>query len=126
MDELSQDIRHLDQEVFLTINDEELSNLCLEIDKYSDNIALIFNQIDDEMNNLKDSYKANSSIAIINYYNELKKNYSIIKNNINSYAEDLRDLSIKVKSGFKDVALFVRSENEGIKTKIKAINDRRK
>ena len=119
MKEANQDTKHIDDETVLFINDEDLNQLCLEIDKYSDDIASIFSRIDSEIDSLNDYYKSDSINEIISYYNELRKNYGTIKYNINSYADDLIALSTKIKSGIKEIALSVESESEDMETMIK-------
>ena len=124
MKNTNQDNEHIDDNTILFINDDELNRLCLEIDKYSDDIATIFSKIDSEIDSLNDYYKSDSTNEIISYYNELRKNYGTIKYNINSYADDLIALSTKIKSGIKDISLQTKSDTEDIETKVKTIKNK--
>ena len=114
----------LNDDLYLGINEKTLAGLCLEIEACSDNIATIFDQIDDSMNELSSYYKSSSLDSIINSYNEFRKNYEIIKNNINSYSADLNDLVIKYKNGAKGVILSIDQKSDDVRSILKTIDDR--
>ncbi len=99
----------------LAINEDNLYQLCLEIDGYTDKIAEIFNNIDNNFNELTEAYKSDSVNALVNSYNEFRKNYAIVKNNVSSYSEDLNELAVKFKSGVKRIALSLEEDSEYVK-----------
>ncbi len=105
------------------IREEDLLSLCDEILKNADNIFEKFNQIDDKFEEIKQYYSSSSLDTLMNKYQNFKKNYPIIKNNIISYSEDLNELIIKFRSGLKDIATKYDQYSENIKSKKKAIEN---
>ena len=103
------------------IKESELADVCVEINKYSDNIADIFSRIDDEFAKLPEVYKSESLSTLLDSYNDFRKNYPIVKSNINSYSDDLTELISKMRSGLLDIEHLFDAYTEGIKTKTKAI-----
>lgn len=70
-------------------NDEGLNNLTLEIRSYKDEISNIFNSLEDSVVNLRDSYKCEAGSVFDQKFNNLKRNFPILKNNLDTYADDL-------------------------------------
>ena len=101
------------------INEDELSNLALEISDYSDRISEIFDKIDVQMERVSNNYQGPSSDAIINYYKELKPRYEIVKNNINGYSEDLIALIRKMKENEKFLVSLFEDATAEAKSKVK-------
>ena len=124
MEGTSNSYKSINADTKLFINEDGIRELCSYIDKCSDNISLIFNSVDDEMNNLMECYKSSSENAIKTSYDDFSKNYKLIKENIKSYSEDLNALVIKVKSGDEEIALSISRDFEDIETKIKTIKNK--
>ena len=103
------------------INEDDLSNLSLEVLDYVDRISEIFDRIDSCMERLPIYYKGASCTALMKAYNELKSYYSIIKENITSYSDDLIQLIVKQKENSKYIANLFREYTEETKNKIKSI-----
>src|SRR5574344_2490387 len=61
----------------------------MEILDYVERISEIFEKINLKIESLPNSYKSQSCMEFINSYNAFKSNYSIIKNNMTSYSDDL-------------------------------------
>ena len=71
------------------INEPELKSLSMEILDYLERIVEIFDQIEIEIDSLPESYKSVSYDKFLSFYNDFKRNYIVVKNNINSYSEEL-------------------------------------
>ena len=107
--------------VVMGINEEELSSLALEISDYSDRVSEIFDKIDVQMERLSNNYQGPSATTIINYYKNLVPNFERIKNNINSYSEDLIALIKKMQENEKYLISLFQDAIEEISTKKKSI-----
>jgi hypothetical protein len=112
----------IDSESYLGINESKIYELCLEIDNFKDNLATILGNIDDNMNDVSKFYESSAATSLLNSYNEFRKNYPIIKDNVDSYAEDLKELVVKYKSGAKSIALSFDNQSSDIKTQAKTID----
>lgn len=78
------------KENFITgINEDGLGNLSFEILDYVDDISKIFDEIDSCVDSLPNYLQGDMSLKIIKKYNELSENYTIVKENLRSYSEDL-------------------------------------
>ena len=111
------------KDVVAGINEDELSNLSLEVIDYADRISEIFDKIDACMDKLPTHYQGETCSSIINFYNELTPYYSIIKDNIISYSDDFIELIKKMQDNDKYlVSLFQNYTDDTIK-KIKSIMD---
>ncbi len=104
------------------INEETLTSLILEIDKYVSNLATIFSDIDSKMYDLGNCYQSTSLTALMTKYNEFRKNYEIVKSNVNSYALDLTSLMNQFKSIDKKIAKEIYSSDENNLKKLKNSN----
>ena len=76
----------------LAINENDLGILSFEVEDYADRISSIFEKYDSTISKLPSCYKGDAEIKIMSLYNQLKNNFSIIKDNIKSYSADYRDL----------------------------------
>ena len=99
------------------INEDELSELAIDIVDFNDEIAELFNSIDRKMSELKSYYDCSKYYSLINSYNESKKNYGIVKQNITTYSDDLIAVINRFKTGDKDVSLVVSGDYEDVKQK---------
>ena len=115
----------LDSDDYFGVNEKGLYELCLKIEKYSDDLSTIFNEIDKNMEEIKDCYQSSSSSLITTSYNDFRKNYGIIKKNINSYSKDLNAVVKTYKSGVHLISLNVNADAEDVRNQTKAEIDRR-
>lgn len=99
------------------INEEELSELAIDIIDFNDEIAELFSSIDGKMFELKSYFDCSKYYTLLNSYNEFKKNYAVVKQNILTYSDDLIAVINKYKSGDKDVSLVVAGDCEDVKQK---------
>lgn len=109
------------KEVIAGINEDELSNLSLEILDCVDRITEIFDRIDACMDKLPNYYKGSPCSDLINYYNELSPYYSIIKENIVSYSDDFIQLILKMQDNDKFLVTLFQNYTDDTKNKIKSI-----
>ena len=99
------------------INEEELSELAIDIIDFNDEIAELFSSIDGKMSELKSYFDCSKYYTLLNSYNEFKKNYAVVKQNVLTYSDDLIAVINKFKSGDKDVSLVVAGDYEDVKQK---------
>lgn len=99
------------------INEEELSELAIDIIDFNDEIAELFSSIDSKMAELKSYYDCSKYHALLSSYNDFKKNYSVVKQNITTYSDDLIAVINKFKSGDKDVSFVVENDSLDVKQK---------
>lgn len=99
------------------INEEELSELAIDIIDFNDEIAELFSSIDGKMSELKSYFDCSKYYTLLNSYNEFKKNYAVVKQNFLTYSDDLIAVINKYKSGDKDVSLVVAGDCEDVKQK---------
>lgn len=71
------------------INESSYQELVISIMDYADRINEIFNRIDDNVSQISDCYKSDSCQLLLLKYEEIKKCYPIIHENILSYSADL-------------------------------------
>ena len=74
------------------------------------------------MSELKAYYDCSKYYSLVNSYNEFKKNYSIVKQNIVTYSDDLIAVINKFKSGDNDVSVLVESDSMDVKQKATMIS----
>ena len=101
------------------IREDELSELAIDIIDFNDEI---FNSVDSKMSELKAYYDCSKYYSLVNSYNEFKKNYSIVKQNIVTYSDDLIAVINKFKSGDNDVSVLVESDSMDVKQKATMIS----
>lgn len=87
------------------INESSYQELVVSIMDYADRINEIFNRIDDNVNKIPECYKASSCQLLLSKYEEIKKCYPIVHENILSYADDLTTALQKYREMDKDTAL---------------------
>ena len=99
------------------INENSLLKLCIEIDKFADRISEIFKKIDDDMEEIKNYYSSDTFTTLYNLYEDLRKNYSVIKKNIFNYSGDLNELINKMKKGILDMTQLYLTFSENYRIK---------
>lgn len=102
----------------VAMNEEDLAELSFEVEDYVDRISEIFEKYNIAISRLSINYKSEACQKILNYYEEIKKTFPIVKSNIKKYAEDYRNVIRVLKSEDKKYAL--RLENEATTTVAKA------
>ena len=108
------------KDTLLAINDETLGTLSLEVLDYVDDISEIFEEIDKQMSSLSACYQGKSRNLISAYYSDVKKNYSIIKNNIKSYSDDFICLINKMQANDKTAGNKAQDYISDIKNKVRS------
>lgn len=103
------------------INEKNLLELCIEINKSADNISEIFKKIDDDMEEMKYYYNSDTFNTLYSLYEDLRKNYSVIKRNILNYSGDLNELVNKMKKGLLDMAQLYSTFAENYTVKKNAV-----
>lgn len=105
----------------LSIKEGELSQIAMEIMTISDNVMEKFSEINGKMTELKRYFDGPEYDRLINRYNAFKKNYSVVKNNIISYSDELICIINKVRTGDKNVALVIDELAQDVSKKAKNI-----
>lgn len=93
-------------EDLISINEDGLDKLALNIYDYSEKINNIFNQIDDLMVQSKDYFDCQLNNDIRIKYQNIKDSIKNVKSNISSYSTDL----IKVKNAFRNNAEIIAND----------------
>lgn len=103
-------------EDLISINEEAIDKLVLEIYDYSERINNILNQISDLVNYSSTYFKGQISNDIIGKYNNLKLSLDNVKNNIASYSSDLVMVKNKFRNKASDIALEVKRQASNIQS----------
>lgn len=93
----------------LAIREDDLAALSFEVEDYVDRISVIFEKYNNIISKLPSCYKSDSVKMIMNYYNEVKKSFPVVKGNIKGYASDYRDLIKIISSADKKFAGIIDS-----------------
>ena len=93
----------------LAIREDDLAALSFEVEDYVDRISVIFEKYNNIISKLPSCYKSDSVKMIMNYYNEVKKSFPVVKGNIKGYASDYRDLIKIINSTDKKFAGIIDS-----------------
>lgn len=102
---------------------EELGNFAIDLLNTSDLIADVFNNIDAKMAELGTYYEASEYKSLMNTYTEFKKNYTVVKNNVISYSDDLIVVVNKVQAGDTKLALLIEDLTKDTLRKAKEIEN---
>ncbi len=105
------------------IKEDELSSLSIEVLDYSDRISEIFDKIDNTISKLPTYYQDSACTKLMSYYHELAENYSVIKQNIVSYSDDLTTLIKKMRENDKYMASLFQNATENTKNKIRSVKE---
>ena len=107
----------------LAMDEEELSQFAMDLIDYGDSVGAIFSKIDSKMQNLGNYYVGNGYNEFMKFYREFRKNYSIVKNTIVSYSDDLIALINKVQAGDHQIAFAINNITDAITDEAKKINE---
>lgn len=106
----------------LTIKESEIEELVVEIINIADEISIIFDGIDTSVDTIKEYLLCGANKNIANKYQEIRKNYQIIKNNIISYSADLVSLNTKMHDGEKYLINKFNAKTAEINAKKKEVD----
>lgn len=81
------------------INIDSIDKLILDIYNYAERINKTLNQVSDVVDQTKNFYDCETATNYRNKFNDFKTNFSIMNENLKSYAEDL----IKLKNRYQNV-----------------------
>ena len=107
-------------EPILGINESELGNLSMEILDYKERINDIFDAIDKQVGSLDECYKGSANYVVKEGYNDIRKNYALITQNLDSYSSDLINLikQVKIDSNYIAQLFLDQAEDMEAKTRI--------
>lgn len=106
----------------LTIKESEIEELVVEITNIADEISIIFDGIDNSVDTIKEYLSCEANKNIENKYQEIRKNYQVIKNNIISYSSDLVSLNAKMHDGEKYLINKFNAKTAEINAKKKEVD----
>lgn len=109
------------KDIVVGINEDELSNLSLEVIDYADRISEIFDKIDDCMDKLPNYYQGPPCDEILNLYDKVKSFYPIVKANILSYSDDFMELIKKLREDEKYLITLFQDYTEDTIKKTKSV-----
>lgn len=98
------------------INVTELNKLMLEIADISSNINIIFNKINELVEETKSYYVCSTASVMRNKYAMFNDNFRIIINNIMTYNKDLVMLKKKYDQGMDNLSQDIRKNTAIIKS----------
>ncbi|MFI3260580.1 MAG: hypothetical protein R3Y13_02585 [bacterium] len=87
--------------VHLKVN--EMDQVISYIGERKDNLSLLFSKIDSSMSDIEKANTSSNITTLINRYNELKSNYNIILDNIDTYNTDLLNVIKNFESTQQEV-----------------------
>ncbi len=111
------------QDIHLGINEDTLSEFAIDISNYSEEVMELFSSIDSKMNELKAYFDGSEYENIMKSYREFRKNYSVVKNTILSYSDDLICVINKVRAGDKQIANLFDQMSEDVSNEAKKIRN---
>lgn len=94
-------------DISLNVNENDLSQFSMDLLTISEDVSDIFTSIDSKIESLNSYFSGKQYDKLMNKYRVLRKNYSIVKDTIVSYSDDLICLVNKVRSGDKHIALII-------------------
>ena len=109
--------------VVMGINEDGLKSLSLEVIDSADRISEIFDKIDACMDKLSGCYQDSSSVKLLEYYNDFRENYSVIKGNIKSYSDDFIELIEKMRENDNYLISLFQNYTNDTYDKIKSIEN---
>ena len=98
----------------IAINVEEIDKLMLEITDISSNINIIFNKINELVDETKSYYVCSTASVMRNKYAMFNDNFRIIVNNIMSYNKDLAMLKKKYDQGMDNLSTQINKDASAI------------
>lgn len=110
-------------DLFIGINEGELGEIAIDFVNFNDELSEIFSSIDSKMIELKGAFNSKEYQSLLSQYNDFKKNYSIVKNNINSYSDDLVAIINKVRIGDSNIASLLETKSNDVLDQAKLINN---
>lgn len=90
----------------ISINEEGIDKLVLDILDYSERINSILNEINDLIISSSNYFSCNTNTNIVNKYLKLQNDINNLKYNIKSYSSDF----LKVKKRFRQTASVIADE----------------
>ena len=103
-------------EDLITINEEALNKLVLDLYDYSERVNSILNQISDLVNYSSTYFEGQQSDDIIKKYNSLLETLENLKYNISDYSSDLIKVKNKFKNTSSDLTIEVNRQTSNIQS----------
>ena len=94
----------------IAINEQGVNAIMMDVLNCCNDIKVIFNRIDDLMNDAKVYYKCQSSSTLFSKYALFNNNYIIIIKSIMSYNQDLTNLKRKYAVNMEDLSNEIRRD----------------
>ena len=102
----------MESDITLWMNEEELSQVAMEIMNTADSVSEIFSQVNGKMEELGNYFHSPAYSSIMAAYNSLKTNYPTVKSNITTYSDDIITVINKVRSGDKKIVFLIDNVTE--------------
>lgn len=93
-------------EDLVSINEEGLDKLALNIYDYTERINFIFNRINDLMIQSRDCFECELGYSIVNRFQDIMDSMKNVKLNISSYSDEL----MMVKKNFRNKAEIISGD----------------
>ena len=109
----------------IAINVEEIDKLMLEITDISSNINIIFNKINELVDETKSYYVCSTASVMRNKYAMFNDNFRIIVNNIMTYNKDFAILKRKYTQGMNNLSVKIIKDASTIDDSVVEYKERR-
>ena len=90
---------------------------------FNDELSELFSSIDNKMVELKSAFNSKEYQSLMSQYSEFKKNYAVVKNNINSYSDDLVAVINKMRTGDSNITSLLETKSDDVLEQAKLINN---
>ena len=108
-------------DIQLAIREDDLSTFAMDLLTISEDISDLFSSVDSKMDNLKNYFDGSKYDLLMDSYRSFRKNYTVVKNDIVSYSDDLIAVINKVRSGDNDIAFLINQITEDTIKKSKEV-----
>ena len=106
-------------QVIAGIKEEELGSLGLEVMGYTEKMSEIFDRIDSAMDRIPTCFQGSPSEEINQRCQEIRSNYSVMKDNVTSYSNDLITLVNRTRENDKYLSGLFRDYADDVRSKIR-------
>lgn len=111
----------MQDDIILAVNHVKLGDFAMNLLDISEKMSDIFSFVDSKMSNLEHYYSGSEYQKLMNSYRTFRRNYSVVKNGVVAYSDDLIALIHKVKAGDRKIALSIGDLTYSVKKKANEI-----
>ena len=106
-------------EDLISINEEGIDRLVLDLSDHFERINSILNEINDLIYDSKNYFKCSANDVLLKQYSEMKVNIDNFKANVASYSTDLIKVKNKFRQNSSDLSATIRQQTTKIQSDLK-------